>query len=241
MTPAPLTSHTKNDTLAALHDEKFLLLAGDWNNARSLLEPLARSHCLTVGAFGGSITWGACLKEELTVSKSEIPKSKQDTWTAFFEADLNTHFPCHGKGHVVKNFGKRYIGSDYWINYLMDRSHYDDIAAVDVVIFETSINDFVGKRSSEIDVKQKAEMLATIVSKLPRHPTIAFLGASSRNPKPTFMTGATKTNTQGGVNRRSGDVIHLQSEVAENLGAACLSVVDAFGKIGVTENRVESI
>ena len=109
------------------------------------------------------------MKEILTVPRSQTPsspgKSKKDTWTGFLEADLNSLFPCGGKGHVVKNFGKRYVGSDHFINHLNDRSNYNDIAACDVVIFETSVNDFVGKRSSEDDVKRKAEMLATIVSR----------------------------------------------------------------------------
>ena len=52
--------------LHALHDEDeffmhkndaFLLRAGDRNNARALLEPLARGDCLTACGFGGSITW----------------------------------------------------------------------------------------------------------------------------------------------------------------------------------------
>jgi hypothetical protein len=117
----------------------------DLKNSRSVLETFGRGGCLTVGAFGGSVTVGTCLSELLTVSPEDTPRSSSETWPLYFQAELNNHFPCEGEGHRVLNFGKNYVTSDYWINHFLDPANSKSLASLDAVILDTSINEILGK------------------------------------------------------------------------------------------------
>ena len=226
--PMAYSSETGAVTLNPLVLAKSILNMGQLTE--KTYDKIRNNQCLTVVAYGGSITVGGSPSPDQATScvampcaappcavqracvpdswESDRPEGVKDAWPNHLSKLLNGLLPCDGAGHVVENLGLSGMAMDHWVEQLA-QSPPD----ADIVIVESSVND-VGMDNAKL---LKSSETFTI-SLLKRNISVIFTGSSSRR-----LWDNTSHRSE------DGDTVATHLMVAKLHNVPLISPIDAMG------------
>lgn len=191
---------------------------------------IVNNECLNIVVIGGSVS---CYRTLSVYSDGYADK---------FEKLLNHHFPCNRTieserfkqpRHTVVNHCQHAMPTDVFVQkYLESRAiGWDekgfgaDLKESDLIVVETAVNDIhegaqhgLHFSDPKIYVKKQTELLILLFQNISSHPSLIYLGSSTRTKAPFGCSSAT----------RNGDAVVIHSEITKYYNVPHISLVDGM-------------
>jgi len=167
---------------------------GDTEARARLLDKLKSGRCITVLAFGGSITYGNWIGP----GGDAHQRNAELAFPANLKRWLDLRFPCSSEsGHDVQNWGHPAVGSNVHVSKVQELAQQDYLPLLhsDWVIVDTAHNDDDQLKHEDDIIKLYTELLARQLLSVPSHPALVWLVTTwNLNGRPPYYNSAWHTH-----------------------------------------------